>query len=159
MWMYPLAIACGNTFVLKPSEKDPSAANFSAELLAEAGLPDGVLQVVTGGARTGATLVAHPGVDKVSFTGSSATGRLVLRSAADSMKRVSVELGGKSPNIVFPDADLAAAIAGVVWVNDSQIAPVQTPWGDFKHSGIGRELGPRGLEDYVEAKHIYLNHA
>ena len=125
------------------------------ELLAEAGL----LQVVTGGARTGATLVAHPGVDQVSFTGSSATGRLVLRSAADSMKRVSVELGGKSPNIVFPDADLAAAIAGVVWVNDSQIAPVQTPWGGFTQSGIGRELGPRGLEDYVEAKHIYLNHA
>ena len=111
------------------------------------------------GRRTGATLVAHPGVDKVSFTGSSATGRLVLRSAADSMKRVSVELGGKSPNIVFPDADLAAAIAGVVWVNDSQIAPVQTPWGGFTQSGIGRELGPRGLEDYVEAKHIYLNHA
>ena len=103
------------------------------ELLAEAGL----LQVVTGGARTGATLVAHPGVDKVSFTGSSATGRLVLRSAADSMKRVSVELGGKSPNIVFPDADLAAAIAGVVWVNDSQIAPVQTPWGGFTQSASG----------------------
>jgi len=167
-WNYPLmlavqkiapALAAGCSVVLKPAEQTPLTTLRLPELLAEAGLPDGVLQVVTGGARTGATLVAHPGVDKVSFTGSSATGRLVLRSAADSMKRVSVELGGKSPNIVFPDADLAAAIAGVVWVNDSQIAPVQTPWGGFTQSGIGRELGPRGLEDYVEAKHIYLNHA
>ena len=167
-WNYPLmlavqkiapALAAGCTVVLKPAEQTPLTTLRLPELLAEAGLPDGVLQVVTGGARTGATLVAHPGVDKVSFTGSSATGRLVLRSAADSMKRVSVELGGKSPNIVFPDADLAAAIAGVVWVTDSQIAPVQTPWGGFTQSGIGRELGPRGLEDYVEAKHIYLNHA
>jgi len=149
------ALATGCSVVLKPAEQTPLTTLRLPELLAEAGL----LQVVTGGARTGATLVAHPGVDKVSFTGSSATGRLVLRSAADSMKRVSVELGGKSPNIVFPDADLAAAIAGVVWVNDSQIAPVQTPWGGFTQSGIGRELGPRGLEDYVEAKHIYLNHA
>jgi acyl-CoA reductase-like NAD-dependent aldehyde dehydrogenase len=329
-WNYPLmlavqkvapALAAGCSVLLKPAEQTPLTSLRLPQLLAEAGLPDGVLQVVTGGATAGAALVAHPGVDKVSFTGSSATGRLVLRSAADTIKRVSVELGGKSPNIVFPDADLPSAIAGtaaavfanqgqicssgsrvyvhidvydevlagicavatdlrlgpgldpettmgplvsraqqervtgyirvgagegdvavsgslptdpeyangffvpptvlevphaavvareeifgpvmsivrftdtddvlqmandspyglaaavwtsnlsraltaarairagVVWVNDSQIAPLQAPWGGFKQSGIGRELGPRGLEDYVEAKHIYLNHA
>ena len=329
-WNYPLllavqkvapALAAGCTVVLKPAEQTPLNALRLPALFSAAGLPDGVFQVVTGGARAGAALVEHPGVDKVSFTGSSAVGRLVLRSAADSIKRVSVELGGKSPNIVFPDADLPAAIAGtaagvfanqgqvcssgsrvyvhtdvyrevldglcalvgevrlgsgldeattmgpvvsaaqqervfdyirtgeregrlavtgelpsdpalengffvpptivevphhavvareeifgpvmsvvpfsdtdqvvrlandspyglaaalwtsdfsralstarairagVVWVNDTQVAPLQAPWGGFKQSGIGRELGAHGLHDYVEAKHIYLNHA
>ena len=329
-WNYPLmlaaqkvapALAAGCCVVLKPAEQTPLTSLRLPTLLAEAGLPDGVLQVVTGGARAGAALVAHPGVDKVSFTGSSAVGRLVLRSAADSIKRVSVELGGKSPNIVFADADLPAAIAGtaggvfanqgqicssgsrvyvhadvydevvdglatvatglrlgsgldaattmgpvvsraqqqkitdyvrigrdegrivalgtlptdprlangffvaptvlevahdsvvareeifgpvmsvipfrqqdelvrmandsryglaaavwtsdmsralttarairagVVWVNDTQIAPLQAPWGGFKESGVGRELGSHGLADYLETKHVYLNHA
>jgi acyl-CoA reductase-like NAD-dependent aldehyde dehydrogenase len=329
-WNYPLmlaaqkiapALAAGCSVILKPAEQTPLTSLRLPELFAEAGLPDGVLHVATGGARTGAALVAHPGVDKVSFTGSSAVGRLVLRSAADSIKRVSVELGGKSPNIVFADADLPAAIAGtaagvfanqgqicssgsrvyvhadvydevldgicaiaadlrlgrgldpettmgpvvsraqqervseyirvgaregdvavsgslpndpalqngffvaptvlevphtatvareeifgpvmavvrftdtdevlrmandssyglaaalwtsdlrramtaarairagVVWVNDTQLAPLQAPWGGFKQSGIGRELGAHGLEDFLEAKHIYLNHA
>jgi acyl-CoA reductase-like NAD-dependent aldehyde dehydrogenase len=329
-WNYPLllavqkiapALAAGCCVLLKPAEQTPLSALRLPALFAAAGLPEGVLQVVTGGAATGASLVAHPGVDKVSFTGSSAVGRLVLRSAADSIKRVSVELGGKSPNIVFADADLPAAIAGtcagvfanqgqicssgsrvyvhadvydevlagvtaavaaarlgsgfdpattmgplvsraqqqrvgeyvrvgaaegrlaavgtlpvdpelragyfaaptvlevrhdavvareeifgpvmalirfsstdevvrqandsryglaaalwtrdlsralsvaravragVVWVNDTQLAPVQAPWGGFKESGVGRELGRHGLADYLEAKHIYLNHA
>ncbi|HSV39937.1 MAG TPA: aldehyde dehydrogenase family protein [Nocardioidaceae bacterium] len=329
-WNYPLllavqkiapALAAGCSVLLKPAEQTPLTALRLPALLSEAGLPDDVFQIVTGGARAGATLVAHPAVDKVSFTGSSSVGRLVLRSAADTIKRVSVELGGKSPNIVFPDADLEAAISGtaagvfanqgqicssgsrvyvhasvyddvlsglctlasglrlgagldpattmgpvvssaqqervfryirageregrvaasgslptdpdleagffvpptvievphhavvareeifgpvmsvirftetedvvrmandspyglaaalwtsdisralsvarsirsgVVWVNDTQVAPVQAPWGGFKQSGIGRELGTHGLHDYVEAKHIYVNHA
>lgn len=329
-WNYPLmlaaqkiapALAAGCSVILKPAEQTPLTSLRLPEIFARAGLPDGVLQVVTGGARGGAALVAHPDVDKVSFTGSSAVGRLVLRSAADSIKRVSVELGGKSPNIVFPDADLPAAIAGtaagvfanqgqicssgsrvylhtdvydevlegictiaadlklgagldpdttmgplvsraqqervteyirigakegnvavsgrlptdpalekgffvsptvlevphtavvareeifgpvmavvrftetdevlrmandspyglaatlwtsdlnraltasrairagVVWVNESQTAPLQAPWGGFKQSGIGRELGSHGLEEYLECKHIYINHA
>lgn len=329
-WNYPLllavqkiapALAAGCTVILKPAEQTPLTALRLPAILAEAGLPDGAFQVVTGGARAGQALVSHPDVDKVSFTGSSAVGRLVLRSAADSIKRVSVELGGKSPNIVFPDADLPSAIAGtaagvfanqgqicssgsrvyvhqavygevldglcdlasslrlgagldaettmgpvvsraqqqrvsefirlgakegsvavsgrlpsdpnlengffvpptvlevphsavvareeifgpvmslipfsdtdevvqlandspyglaaalwtsdislalsaarairagVVWVNDSQVAPVRAPWGGFKESGVGRELGAHGLHDFVEAKHIYLNHA
>ncbi|GLE53198.1 hypothetical protein ATCCBAA256_27600 [Mycobacterium montefiorense] len=120
-WNYPLmlaaqkvapALAAGCSVILKPAQQTPLTSLRLPELFAQAGLSDGVFQVATGGARTGAALVAHPGVDKVSFTGSSAVGRLVLRSAADSIKRVGVELGGKSPNIVFGDADLAAAIAG-----------------------------------------------
>ena len=329
-WNYPLllavqkvapALAAGCSVVLKPAEQTPLTALRLPALLRDAGLPEGVLGVVTGGARAGNALVTHPGVDKVSFTGSSAVGRLVLRNAAESIKRVGVELGGKSPNIVFPDADLPAAIAGtaagvfanqgqicssgsrvyahtdvyndvmsglcdlasslrlgagldrastmgpvvsraqqdrvstyirlgaregsvaasgtlpsdpsladgffvaptvlevphtavvareeifgpvmsvipftdtdevvglandspyglaavlwtsnlsralstarriragVVWVNDTQVAPVQAPWGGFKQSGIGRELGAHGLHDYVETKHLYINHA
>ncbi|BAX92193.1 aldehyde dehydrogenase family protein [Mycobacterium shigaense] len=329
-WNYPLmlaaqkvapALAAGCSVILKPAEQTPLTSLRLPQIFAQAGLPDGVFQVATGGARAGAALVAHPGVDKVSFTGSSAVGRLVLRSAADSIKRVGVELGGKSPNIVFGDADVAAAIAGtaagvfanqgqicssgsrvyihadvydevlegicaiaadlklgagldpdttmgplvsraqqervteyirvgakegnvavcgrlptdpdlengffvppnvlevphtavvareeifgpvmavvrftdtdevlrmandspyglaatlwtsdlsraltaarairagVVWVNETQAAPLQAPWGGFKQSGIGRELGVHGLQEYLESKHIYLNHA
>ncbi len=132
-WNYPLllavqkvapALAAGCSVVLKPAEQTPLTALRLPALLRDAGLPEGVLGVVTGGARAGNALVTHPGVDKVSFTGSSAVGRLVLRNAAESIKRVSVELGGKSPNIVFPDADLPAAIAGTaagVFANQGQI--------------------------------------
>ncbi|WP_226553854.1 aldehyde dehydrogenase [Celeribacter naphthalenivorans] len=109
------ALAAGCTVVIKPSEFASVSTLEFCKIAKEAGLPDGVLNVVTGlGADVGAALVQHPLVDKVSFTGSDSTGRLIYKQAADSMKRVTMELGGKSPNIVFEDADLEAAAVGAV---------------------------------------------
>jgi acyl-CoA reductase-like NAD-dependent aldehyde dehydrogenase len=329
-WNYPMmmatqklaaALAAGCTFVLKPAEQTPLTCLELPKILEEAGLPTGVFHVVTGfGESAGAPLVAHPGVDKVAFTGSKEVGRLIMRSAADTLKRVTLELGGKSPNIVFADADLPAAFegtgngvfwnqgeicsagtrvfvdraiyddavgafverargirlgdgldesttmgplisqeqrerveryieiglseatlagrgdlpsdprlaggyfvpptvfadvdnsatiareeifgpvmavipfasvdevvplandteyglaaavwtrdikkalttarairAGIVWINDSQPAPTEMPWGGYKRSGIGRELGKDGIEDFLEVKSVYVN--
>jgi acyl-CoA reductase-like NAD-dependent aldehyde dehydrogenase len=112
-WKIAPALACGNTVVLKPAEQTPLSALELGAIASDAGLPPGVLNVVPGfGETAGAALVAHPGVDKVAFTGSTAVGRQVMRAAADSLKRVSLELGGKSPNIVLADADLDAAARG-----------------------------------------------
>src|SRR5690606_10039993 len=112
-WKVAPALACGNTVVLKPAEQTPLTALELAAIAADAGVPAGVLNVVTGhGEAAGAALVAHPDVDKIAFTGSTAVGRLIMRSAADSLKKVSLELGGKSPNIVLEDADLDAAARG-----------------------------------------------
>ena len=329
-WNYPLmmavqkvapALAAGCTFILKPAEQTPLTALEIPGILEEAGLPPGVFHVVTGlGETAGAPLVTDPRVDKIAFTGSRDVGRLIMRTGADTLKRVTLELGGKSPNIVFADADfekaiqgsangifwnqgeicsagsrvfiqkdiyddavaalvdraravrlgegideattmgplvsreqqervesyiavgkgegrlavagerptdprlaggyfvpptifadvsndariareeifgpvmtvipfrdpaevvrlandndygLAAAVwsrditkalntaralrAGIVWINDTQPAPSEAPWGGYKQSGIGRELGAHGVEDYLEAKHIYVN--
>ncbi|HEX7460392.1 MAG TPA: aldehyde dehydrogenase family protein, partial [Acidimicrobiales bacterium] len=106
------ALAAGNAVVAKPPELSPFGVLRFAELALEAGLPPGVLNVVVGGAVTGAALVGHPGVDKISFTGGSATARLLMERAAGNLTPLALELGGKSPNIVFPDADLDRA-AGV----------------------------------------------
>ncbi len=107
-------LATGCTLVLKPAEQAPLAALLLAELALEAGVPAGVFNVVTGlGETAGAALAAHPGVDKVAFTGSTEVGRLIVRASAGNLKRVSLELGGKSPVVVFPDADLAQAIPGI----------------------------------------------
>ena len=118
-WNYPLihtvqkimpALACGNTIILKPSEKASLVSLRMAELFAEADLPPGVVSIITGDGTTGAVLAGHPGIDKIAFTGSVAAGQSVMRAAADSVKRVSLELGNKGANIIFPDADLEVAI-------------------------------------------------
>jgi phenylacetaldehyde dehydrogenase len=112
-WKLGPALATGNTVVLKPAEQTPLSALYLAEIMAEAGLPDGVVNVVNGyGETAGAALAAHPGVDKIAFTGSTEVGRLIATAATGNLKKVSLELGGKSPNIVFADADPQAAIAG-----------------------------------------------
>ena len=112
-WKAAPALACGNTVVLKPAEQTPLTALRFGELAAEAGFPPGVLNVVPGfGEEAGAALVRHPGVDAISFTGSTEVGRTVMREAAGTLKKVSLELGGKSPNIVFADADLRGAVKG-----------------------------------------------
>jgi aldehyde dehydrogenase (NAD+) len=114
-WKLAPALAAGCTFVAKPAEQTPASTLEFARLLEEAGFPPGVFNVITGyGNPTGSALVRHPGVDKVAFTGSTETGKLVMKDAADHIAKVSLELGGKSPNIVFDDADMEAAANGVV---------------------------------------------
>ncbi len=112
-WKVAPALACGNTVVLKPAEQTPLTALRFGELAAQAGFPAGVLNVVPGfGETAGAALVRHAGVDAISFTGSTAVGRRVMREASATLKPVSLELGGKSPNVVFADADLKQAVRG-----------------------------------------------
>ncbi|MBW3533812.1 MAG: aldehyde dehydrogenase family protein [Gemmatimonadetes bacterium] len=112
-WKVAPALACGNVVVLKPAEQTPLTALRLGELAAEAGLPPGVLNVVPGfGETAGAALVRHPDVDAIAFTGSTEVGKTVMREAAETLKKVSLELGGKSANIVFADADLKAAVRG-----------------------------------------------
>jgi acyl-CoA reductase-like NAD-dependent aldehyde dehydrogenase len=124
-WNYPLmmaawkvapALAAGNTMVLKPASATPLTAIRLGELALEAGIPPGVLNVVPGpGGEVGEAIATHPGIDKVAFTGETGTGRRIAEAAAKTLKRVSLELGGKSPNIVFADADLDAAVLGSLW--------------------------------------------
>ena len=112
-WKVAPALACGNTVVLKPASQTPLTALALGDLALEAGIPPGVLNVVTGpGGRVGRAIVEHAGVDKIAFTGDTSTGREIMRGAAGTLKRITLELGGKSPNIVFPDADLDAAVRG-----------------------------------------------
>jgi acyl-CoA reductase-like NAD-dependent aldehyde dehydrogenase len=112
-WKLAPALACGNTAVVKLAEETPLTGLWLGQLCQEAGLPDGVVNMAPGfGETAGRALVAHPDVDKISFTGSTAVGREIMRTAADTLKKVSLELGGKSPNIVFADADLDAAARG-----------------------------------------------
>src|SRR5215468_2587457 len=133
-WNYPLlmaawklapAIAAGCTCILKPAEQTPLTALEFANWFEEAGLPPGVVNIVNGfGETAGAALVAHPGVDKIAFTGSAAVGKIIVKSAADTLKRVTLELGGKSPNIFFPDADWEAAVDGAlfgVFINQGEV--------------------------------------
>ncbi|MFI6817461.1 aldehyde dehydrogenase family protein [Nonomuraea sp. NPDC050328] len=122
-WNFPLLMACfkivpaltaGNTVILKPAEQTPLTALRLGELLLEAGVPAGVVNILPGFGDTGAALVDHPGVDKVAFTGSTEVGKKIAAAASGNLKKVSLELGGKAPNIVFNDADIDAAIAGAV---------------------------------------------
>src|ERR1700675_3533571 len=123
-WKLGPALATGCTVVLKPAEQTPLSALLLGELIQEAGIPDGVVNIVTGyGETAGAALAAHPDVDKVAFTGSTEVGKLILQAAAGNLKKVSLELGGKSPNIVLKDADLESAIpgaAGAIFFNHGQ---------------------------------------
>jgi phenylacetaldehyde dehydrogenase len=123
-WKLGPALATGCTVVLKPAEQTPLSALLLAELIAEAGFPDGVVNVVPGyGETAGAALASHPDVDKIAFTGSTEVGKLILQAAAGNLKKVSLELGGKSPNLVFADADMKATIpgaAGAIFFNHGQ---------------------------------------
>ncbi|MFD9701484.1 aldehyde dehydrogenase family protein [Lentzea sp. NPDC059081] len=150
-WNFPLnqmmvkigaGLIAGNTMVVKPPEAAPSTANILAEAAQRAGVPDGVLNIVHGtGAEAGQAVAAHPDVDMVTFTGSTATGALVAASAAGTVKRVSLELGGKSASIILDDADLAAAAEATLssaWFNSGQVCAAWT-----------RLLVPRHLHDEV----------
>jgi aldehyde dehydrogenase (NAD+) len=123
-WKIAPALATGNTVVLKPAEFTPLTALAFAELCQEAGLPSGVVNIVTGDGSTGEALVKHPDVDKIAFTGSTEVGRAIRSATAGSHKRLSLELGGKSPFIIFDDADLDSAVEGLVdgiWFNQGQV--------------------------------------
>jgi aldehyde dehydrogenase (NAD+) len=123
-WKIAPALAMGNTVVLKPAEFTSLTALLFAEICEEAGLPKGVVNIITGAGETGAALVNHPDVDKVAFTGSTDVGRIIRRATAGSGKKLSLELGGKSPFIVFEDADLDSVVEGIVdaiWFNQGQV--------------------------------------
>jgi len=112
-WKVGPALACGNTFILKPASQTPLTALVLGEIAQEVGFPPGVLNVITGpGSAVGQALVEHPGIDKIAFTGDTSTGKGIMRGAAATLKHITLELGGKSPNIVLPDADLEAAVRG-----------------------------------------------
>ncbi|RUM48550.1 MAG: betaine-aldehyde dehydrogenase, partial [Marinomonas sp.] len=125
-WNYPVQIACwksgpalaaGNAMIFKPSEETPLTAYKLAEIFTEAGLPDGVFNIVQGDARTGQLITNHPEIDKVSFTGEVGTGKKVMSASASSLKEVTMELGGKSPLIIFPDMPVDQAVSGAMLAN------------------------------------------
>ncbi|HAK92581.1 MAG TPA: aldehyde dehydrogenase [Massilia timonae] len=123
-WKIAPALAAGNTVVFKPAEYTPLTALLFAEICQRAGVPSGVVNIVTGDGRVGEAIVNHPGIDKIAFTGSTEVGRLIRKATAGSGKKLSLELGGKSPFIVFDDADLDAAVEGLVdsiWFNQGQV--------------------------------------
>jgi acyl-CoA reductase-like NAD-dependent aldehyde dehydrogenase len=112
-WKVGPALACGNTLILKPASQTPLTALALGEIAQEVGFPPGVFNVITGpGSKVGQAIVEHPGIDKIAFTGDTSTGKGIMRSAAETLKHLTLELGGKSPNIVLPDADVEAAIRG-----------------------------------------------
>jgi phenylacetaldehyde dehydrogenase len=139
------ALACGNTVVLKPAAITPLSTLRLAELIEESGLPPGVLNIVTGsGAIAGTAMAEHPDIDKISFTGSTPVGRQILQASTGNMKKVTLELGGKSPNIIFPDADLDRALAAAVETicrNSGQICSAGTRM--FVHESLYDEVSER----------------
>ena len=143
-WKVAPALAAGCTVVLKPAEQTPLTALAFAEICVEAGLPPGVVNIVTGDGATGAALVAHDGVDKIAFTGSTEVGRAIRKATAGTGKKLTLELGGKSPFVVFDDADLDSAVEGVVdaiWFNQGQVCCAGS-----------RLLAAEGIADALYAK-------
>ncbi|MGA2409590.1 MAG: aldehyde dehydrogenase family protein [Candidatus Binataceae bacterium] len=144
-WKVAPALAFGNTLVLKPAEQTPLPAIRLGELIGEAGVPDGVVNVVTGfGPTAGGAIATHPDIDKVAFTGSTEVGKLILQASAGNLKRVSLELGGKSPNVIFPDADMEQAVAlsaTGVFRNQGQVCCAATRM--FVQEGIYDEFAER----------------
>ena len=162
-WNYPLlmaawklapAICAGCTMVLKPAEQTPLTVLELAAHFEAAGLPAGVVNIVPGFGQTGAALVAHPDVDKIAFTGSADVGKTIMRSAADSLKKVSLELGGKSPNILFADADFEASVDGALFglfINQGEVCSAGS------RILVERSIYKNVLDAMVEkAKHIRL---
>ena len=158
-WKVAPALAAGNTVVLKPAEYTPLTALLFAEISREAGLPKGVLNIVTGHGETGAALVAHPDVAKVAFTGSTEVGRAIRRATAGSGKALTLELGGKSPYIVFDDADLDSAVEGLVdaiWFNQGQVCCagsrllVQEGVADRFHAKLKRRMDTLRIGDPLD---------
>ena len=113
-WKIAPALACGNTVVLKPAETTPLTALKLAEIILESGLPEGVVNIITGDGSTGAAIVNHPGIDKIAFTGSTEVGKIIQRSIAGTNKRLTLELGGKAANIIFEDAPINQAVEGII---------------------------------------------
>lgn len=137
-WKLAPALACGNTVVLKPAEQTPLTALRLGELICEAGFPEGVVNIVPGfGETAGAALAGHPDVDKIAFTGSTEVGKKILHASEGNLKKVTLELGGKSPNIIFPDADLKYAVRGAmnaIFFNQGQVCTAGSRL--FVHSSI-----------------------
>jgi aldehyde dehydrogenase (NAD+) len=147
LWKLGPILAAGCTVVLKPAPEASLVALRIGELVEEAGFPAGVVNIVTGTGEAGAALASHPGVDKVTFTGSTATGQAIIRASANNIKRVSLELGGKSPNIIFADADLETAVPGAalaVFANSGQICSAGTRL--YVHDNIYEEFVGRFVE-------------
>jgi phenylacetaldehyde dehydrogenase len=180
-WKLGPALATGCAVVLKPAEQTPLSALRLAELISEAGVPDGVVNVITGFGEPGAALAAHADVDKVAFTGSTEVGKSIVNAASGNLKRVSLELGGKSPNIIFEDADVDAAIAGAaqgIFFNQGEVCSagsrlyvhqehfdrvVEGVSDAAKNIRIGRgldaetEMGPLVSQEQFERVTGYLN--
>ncbi len=154
-WKLAPALACGNTVILKPAEQTPLTALRLGELVLEAGFPEGVVNIVPGfGETAGAALAAHPDVDKIAFTGSTEVGKKILQASIGNLKRVTLELGGKSPNIIFPDADLKYAIRGAVtaiFFNQGQICTAGSRL--FVHQSIYDQV-VSGLSDMAKGMRI-----
>lgn len=143
-WKVAPALAAGNTVVIKPAEQTPLSAMRLVSILAEAGVPDGVVNLVTGGPGPGRALAQHPGVGKVSFTGSTNVGREIVRASAGNLKRVTLELGGKSPSIITAKADLDAAVEGNLMGNVLNSGQVCAAYSRFYvHSSIAEEFAAK----------------
>ncbi|KES06715.1 betaine-aldehyde dehydrogenase [Streptomyces toyocaensis] len=158
-WKIAPALATGNTVVLKPAETTPLSALFFADICRQAGLPKGVVNILTGDGRAGAALIAHPDVDKVAFTGSTAVGKQIARTVAGTRKKVTLELGGKGANIVFDDAPVDQAVEGIVngiFFNQGQVCCagsrllVQESIHDELLDSLKRRLGTLRLGDPLD---------